>query len=614
MEEYSVDDPTQLLEAASDFASYPGFQNDASAKEFLDCFLLPVILNALQTKVDVPGLESTLVAVLERVFKTKYGASLIPQFVPFIQVGVMAESQEVKSLACKTVSCLLENLNEGSVSATHLILDRIIYPLLFDCLIHQILIHDNVFLLVFGNEKVATLAMDAIAKIAGSPEGIDIVFPANNKEATHLGALADQRSSVGRVRVLALIVKLFSVSANVASVVQKSNLLGLFEAEINNTNDTPSTLSILELLYELTEIEHGREFLSASTLLQLLSSIISNKSMESILRTRAMMISGRILSKENYILADELNLKTVLSAIERILSSSETQEIDECESALEALGQIGSCKQAALHALGNISGEIRSANSMILTSDAEESLRRLIYETASKSSKLTPSDLFLSVLKQDSEIRLAGYRMLSGLVARPWCLMEICSKQEITNIVTDPITETTKLGVYSFQWYPNYMIHSFGAQFSMEARYNCCKAIHIAFNMTSKLASDQSLSGIAAKLHDAVEMGPYLARKQLEAQPVVVTEDRFESNTSHRVQLMSLLFPHVAYKSLFRLTVEVCLTVNSELKYVKLERNLEFHIASKRILSSFSTNSSLKVDKSIVMKLAHNKGFKFRFI
>nr|XP_028944864.1 uncharacterized protein LOC103448838 isoform X1 [Malus domestica] len=524
MEEYSVDDPTQLLEAASDFASYPGFQNDASAKEFLDRFPLPVILNALQTKADVPRLESTLVAVLERVFKTKYGASLIPQFMPFVQVGLTAESQEVKSLACKTVSCLLQNLNEGSVSATRLILDHNIYPLLLDCLIH-------------GNETVATLAMDAIAKIAGSPEGIDIVFPANNKEATHLGALADQCSSVGRVRVLALIVKLFSISTNVASVVQKSNLLGLFEAEINNPNDTLSTLSILELLYELTEIEHGREFLSASTLLQLLSSIISNKSMESILRTRAMMISGRILSKENYILADELNLKTVLSAIDRILSSSETQEIDECESALEALGQIGSSTQgaqrllsssppvarhviyaafdrhgrgkqlAALHALGNISGETRSANSMILTSDAEESLRRLIYETASKSSKLTPSGLFLSVLKQDLEIRLAGYRMLSGLVARPWCLMEICSKQEIINIVTDPITETTKL--------------------AMEARYNCCKAIHTAFNMSSKLAGDQSLSGIAAQLHDAVKMGPYLARKHLEAQPVVVTEDRF---------------------------------------------------------------------------------------
>ncbi|XP_070663880.1 uncharacterized protein [Malus domestica] len=239
------------------------------------------------------------------------GASLIPQY---------------------TVSCLLENSNEGSVSATRFTVDHNIYPLLLDCLIH-------------GYEKVATLAMDAIENIAGSPAGIDIVLSANTKEVTHLGALAAQFSSLGWVRVLALIVRLFSISprANVALVVQKSNLLGLFEAKIKN-NDTLSTLSILEALYELSEIEHGREF---STLLQLLSSVISNKSMESILRTGAKAVSGRLLSKENYILADELSVKTVLSAIDRILSSTGTQEIDECEPALEALGQIQSSIQGA---------------------------------------------------------------------------------------------------------------------------------------------------------------------------------------------------------------------------------------------------------------------------
>lgn len=48
-------------------------------------------------------------------------------------------------------------------------------------------------------------------------------------------------------------------------------------------------------------------------------------------------------------------------------------------------------QQAALHALGNISGETRSGNNIILNGDAEESLRRLIYEASSKTSKLTPS-------------------------------------------------------------------------------------------------------------------------------------------------------------------------------------------------------------------------------
>ncbi|KAK7861563.1 hypothetical protein CFP56_000262 [Quercus suber] len=101
------------------------------------------------------------------------------------------------------------------------------------------------------NEQVAAASMDAIKKLAGSPEGMDIIFPANNNEATHLGNVAARCSSLGRVRVLALIVKLFSISNSVASTIYNSNLLNLFEAEINNTNDTLVTLSALELLYEV---------------------------------------------------------------------------------------------------------------------------------------------------------------------------------------------------------------------------------------------------------------------------------------------------------------------------------------------------------------------------
>lgn len=47
--------------------------------------------------------------------------------------------------------------------------------------------------------------------------------------------------------------------------------------------------------------------------------------------------------------------------------------------------------QAALHSLGNIAGESRNENTMVLNSTAEENLRRLIYDKASKTSKLTPS-------------------------------------------------------------------------------------------------------------------------------------------------------------------------------------------------------------------------------
>lgn len=54
-----------------------------------------------------------------------------------------------------------------------------------------------------------------------------------------------------RIRILALIAKLFSLSSSVATAVYDSNLLNLFVIEINNRHDMLTTLSALELLYEV---------------------------------------------------------------------------------------------------------------------------------------------------------------------------------------------------------------------------------------------------------------------------------------------------------------------------------------------------------------------------
>ncbi|KAH9763935.1 ARM repeat superfamily protein [Citrus sinensis] len=483
-DELSMDDSNQLLDSASDFAYHPGVQNDAAAKNFLDRFPLSVILNTLQTKPDVPGLEDTLVVCLERIFKTKYGASLIPHYMPFVQVGLTADSHSVKRLACKTVTCLLEDSDLEASCALQLLIDYEIYPLLLDCLIN-------------GNEEVATASMDAIKKLAGFPNGIQF-------------------------RLLQALCK--------SLLTQKGN-----------SGTSACFISDREAIFCFKiggiKIQHSAEFLSRTTLLQLLCSLIGNSATETILRSRAIMISGRLLSKDDsHMFIDESSAKTVISAIDGRLGFLQSQDSDECESALEALGQIGSSIQgatllllclppaarhvidaafdrqghgkqlAALHGLANIAGKTRSEDKIILNADAEESLRHLIYEVASRSSKLTPSGLFLSVLQQAAEIRLAGYRMITGLVARPWCLMELCSKQEIINTVTDASTETTKIG--------------------MEARYNCCKAICKAF-VSSELVSDPAFAGIGEKLDEAVRRGPYLARKSVEAQPVVMTEQRF---------------------------------------------------------------------------------------
>ncbi|XP_021773722.1 uncharacterized protein LOC110737695 isoform X2 [Chenopodium quinoa] len=488
MKELSAAETNQLLEAATDFAFYPGILNEASVKEFLDRFSLPFIINALQTKAEVPGLENVLVNCLERIFRTKYGSSLIPQYMSFLQVGLQADSEAVRCLTCKIVSFLFEDLSDKSVHPSQLIITYNIYPLLLHCLVN-------------GDERVAAASMDAIKSIASSSEGIATIFPAESSEATDLKHLAAKCSSLGRVRILSLIVKLFSVSRAVAEVIASLNLLGLIEAEVRKTEDTLATLNALELLFEMAESEHASEFLPKTSLLQLLGSIIRNASLESMLRSRAMVISGRMLSRENiFTFIDE----TTKSGAEFLLLRSLEAARFLGEAAFDR--HKGGKQLAALHAFGDIVGASRSENRILLKGEAEEILRRLIYEIASKTSKLTPSGLFLSVLQQDSEMRLAGYRLISSLVGRQWCLMEVCSRQEIISIVTDAYMETTKIG--------------------MEAKYNCCFAIQKALANTNP-KSDSALAAISGKLQEAVKRGPFLAEKNRYAQPTVTTDQRF---------------------------------------------------------------------------------------
>lgn len=88
-----------------------------------------------------------------------------------------------------------------------------------------------------------------------------------------------------------------------------------------------------------------------------------------------------------------------------------------------------------------------------------------------------------------------GYRTLTALVARPWCLVEILSKEEIINIVTDASTETGKLGKPSNTLSHNWLLSSLSClnyeskshilDSAMEARYNCCKSIHEAFSCSN---------------------------------------------------------------------------------------------------------------------------------
>ena len=96
-----------LTAAASEFSNYPGEISDASVESFLAKFPLPVLLSALETGRDVPGLEPAVVTSLERIFRTSYGSKLLPHTLQYANVGLKADSPLVRKLTCVAIGDLL---------------------------------------------------------------------------------------------------------------------------------------------------------------------------------------------------------------------------------------------------------------------------------------------------------------------------------------------------------------------------------------------------------------------------------------------------------------------------------------------------------------------------
>ncbi|XP_057831636.2 uncharacterized protein LOC131042307 isoform X2 [Cryptomeria japonica] len=498
-----MDDPASIAAAASNFASYPGPVTDAAAKEFLDSYPLPLLFSALESEYEVPGLEASVVSCLERIFKTSYGASLLPQCM---------------------VEHFLENSDKDEGIGVHAIAENGLLTSIITCLAD-------------GDDNVAKAATEAVKNLAKSTRGLELLFPSKEGEIMHLKQLAMNCSSLVRIRILSIAAALFSISSETAAAVYQSGLLNMFEQELNSTSDMLATLNLLELLYEFAATPNGAKYLLTKNTLHRLAATISNSSVDSMLRSRAMMICARLLSLDSvYSAVDELDVKNVIQAIDMNLELLKFTESNECEIALNSLGQIGLVMQGAelllcsapptarhvidaafsrqgrniqmagTHALADISGVERSQSTLLLNDQAESCLRNLIYTAAENSSMRSPSNLFWSLLQQEPEVRLAVYRLIAGLVTRPWCLWEVCSKQEIINFVTNPFSETTKEG--------------------MEFRHSCCVAINNSL-MASDYKNDAAFSQVAEKLQVAIKSGPYLAKVRTESTPLVITQERF---------------------------------------------------------------------------------------
>jgi 26S proteasome non-ATPase regulatory subunit 5 len=192
----------------------------------------------LQSEADVPGMDETIAACLDKVFSSRYGASFLPSYGAFIQAGLLANSKNTRQLACKAVIHLLDKAGDSAVVVDTFVQHNL-YPLLMNCLTE-------------GDEEISAISLDGIKRLAQIPKGIEIIFPPNGQGSVQLHKVAAQSSSMARIRILSLIAKLFAVSTYTATAIYDSNLLSLFEDEIKDRRDMLKTLSALEVLYEVT--------------------------------------------------------------------------------------------------------------------------------------------------------------------------------------------------------------------------------------------------------------------------------------------------------------------------------------------------------------------------
>lgn len=504
-----------LAAAASDFANYPGEISDAAAESFLSKFPLPLLLHALQTGREVPGLESAVVSSLERIFRTPFGRQLLPQTVQYASAGLQADSPLVRKLTCVAIGDLLD---AGGP--------------LFDPDLASALI----LAVGDGDAGVAKAAVEAVGKLARNPKGLELVFKSGK-----IDDLASHSSAVVRIRALFMAASIFGISEQAAAAVQGSGIFNVLAAELDSSKDMLAHLNALELLCELAVTPHGARFLVAGNLIGRLTSTISNTRLDPLVRSRAMTVAARLTALYDGALMSEREAASIVNAFGVLLNhleeTEETVDATEYENALDALSYIGKSskggelffdpqtlvaryvmnaafvhratgiKLAGIHALASIAGSERGPSRVLLSENAEAHLKEMIFTAAGeRSSNRTLAGMFLVFFQQSPEVRLAMYRFTSPLLARLWFVRELVASREVIDYLLDPRLETSKD--------------------ALEWRHVCCVAMTTALSAAIERGQIPATDTLS-RLEEFVRKGPFQGKEeQKRAVPIYATQER----------------------------------------------------------------------------------------
>lgn len=314
--------------------------------------------------------------------------------------------------------------------------------------------------------------------------------------------------------------------------------MNVLAAELDNGDDMLAQLNALELLCELA-VTHGANFLLAGNLIGRLTSTISNFTLDSLVRSRAMTVAARLTSLYDESMSG-LEAASIVNAFGELLKHlEETEErVDatEYENALDALSYVGKTvkgaellfdrtmvaryvmnaafvhralgiKLAGIHALATIAGSERDPSRVLLSESAEAQLKEMMFSAAGeRSSNRTLAGMFLVFFQQSPEVRLAMYRFTSPMLARLWCVRELVASREVVDYLLDPRLETNKD--------------------AMEWRHVCCVAMTTALSGAierGQIPATETLS----RLEEFVRKGPFQGKaEQKAAVPIYATQDR----------------------------------------------------------------------------------------
>ncbi|KAL8046646.1 hypothetical protein ABFX02_08G190200 [Erythranthe guttata] len=161
-----------------------------------------------------------------------------------------------------------------------------------------------------GQSGPVDAIINTLEKVYGTEYGANLIL---QKMPSVLAGLGDDSEearrlacTAGKMLLLALIVRLFSVSRSVASRVWGSGLLSLLvaevrnedetEVEVRNEDETEVNFSVLDLIDELVGVAHSAEFVLKTSLICRIGSIIGTGTKETRLKSRAKMIAWKFLS------------------------------------------------------------------------------------------------------------------------------------------------------------------------------------------------------------------------------------------------------------------------------------------------------------------------------